>query len=58
MIEPAQRQVVENLAAALNPGGKVLFGSGEDPVAGAEPLVPVDDAPGLYALRSADRAAA
>ncbi|MBW0151905.1 MAG: protein-glutamate O-methyltransferase CheR [Phenylobacterium sp.] len=58
MIEPAQRQVVENLAAALNPGGRVLFAADEDPVAGDEPLSAVDDTPGLYVLRAADRAAA
>ncbi|MDP3299451.1 MAG: CheR family methyltransferase, partial [Phenylobacterium sp.] len=58
MIEPAQRQVVENLAAALNPGGMVLFGADEDPGAGAEPLSPAEGVAGLYALRNADRAAA
>lgn len=58
MIEPAQRQVVENLAAALNPGGKVVFGADEEPVGSAEPLAAVGDIPGVYVLRAADRAAA
>ncbi|MDO8901086.1 MAG: protein-glutamate O-methyltransferase CheR [Phenylobacterium sp.] len=58
MIEPARQRLVENLAAALNPGGQVVFGVDEDPVAGAEPLRQVEGAPGLFALSATDRAAA
>lgn len=58
MIEPARQRVVENLAAALNPGGRVLFGADEDMITSGEGLRSVDGVPGLFALPSADRVAA
>lgn len=58
MIEPARQRVVENLAAALNPGGMVLFGADEDAMTLGDALTPIDGALGLFALSSADRAAA
>lgn len=58
MIEAARQRVVENLAAALNPGGMVLFGADEDAMTQGDALTPIDGARGLFALSSADRAAA
>ena len=40
MIEPARARVAENLAAALNPGGAVLFAAGEEPTLLSEALKP------------------
>jgi len=40
MIEPARARVAENLAAALNPGGAVLFAADEDPTLLSEALQP------------------
>ncbi len=58
MIDPARHRVIENLAAALNPGGKVLFGADEDALTSGEALRPMEGARGLFALASDDRAAA
>lgn len=57
LMEPARAKVLDNLTAALRPGGRLVLGLRESPPAGAE-LVPVTGAPGVFELAGRVRAAA
>jgi len=57
MIEPAQQRVVENLAAALNPGGYLIVGTNEAHVLDAQGLK-AGRQPGVFQTPATARAAA
>jgi chemotaxis protein methyltransferase CheR len=57
-VPAVRRHILEGLAGALAPDGRLVLGEGETAVETTEALVPVSGRPGLFAPNPAFRAAA